>query len=457
MYDNILNKIPQYSAFLTVDEMDKSSLQLAEDYPDAVKIFKAGKSRNNHPIYCLKIGNGSKKALAYGCPHPNEPIGAMMLEYFSKALAENKEFREVLDYTWYIIKSCDPDGTKLNEGWFKGPYTIYNYAKNFFRPAMNQQVEWTFPIDYKDLHFNKPIAETKVLMDIIDEIKPEFIYSLHNAGFGGAFWYITKKFGKEVYKAYHNASIEQGVPLSLGEPEVPFAENFAPAIYKLIDTVEFYDYFEKYTKINPAEMIKYGTSSNGYANKDSYNSTVLVCELPYFYDKRIDDSSESDMMRRDSIIKNCNQEEEFLNTIIEEYNKIEEFITNNNPFMLAVADRLKFGTGGVEAKREWARNNKELFGKATVAQKFDSLVVSKFYNILYIGMIIRASEYELNNSSEVNDKKLSTLKESIYKMEKLLKKSAEELEMELDYSVIPISKLIRIQLECGLITAQELK
>ena len=38
-------------------------------------------------------------------PHPNEPIGAMMLEYFTRELAENKELREKLDYTWYIVKS----------------------------------------------------------------------------------------------------------------------------------------------------------------------------------------------------------------------------------------------------------------------------------------------------------------------------------------------------------------
>ncbi len=44
----------------------------------------------------------------------------MMLEYLSEKLASDDEFRKSFDYTWYLIKSIDIDGTKLNENWFKG-------------------------------------------------------------------------------------------------------------------------------------------------------------------------------------------------------------------------------------------------------------------------------------------------------------------------------------------------
>lgn len=117
-FEKIIENVPDYKVFLTVDEMDENSKQLAKDYPDIVSIDIAGFSRQNHPIYCLKIGNGKKKAFLFGCPHPNEPIGAMTVEYFSKALAENRRFLEETDYTWYMIKSIDVDGTKLNEEWF---------------------------------------------------------------------------------------------------------------------------------------------------------------------------------------------------------------------------------------------------------------------------------------------------------------------------------------------------
>ena len=114
-YQRILDNVPDYKAFMSVDEMDQSTLKLKEEYPDLVDLTIIGHSRNDHPIYCMKIGHGEKKALMFGCPHPNEPMGAMMLEYFSRALCEDDEFRENCGYTWYLIKCIDIDGTKLNE------------------------------------------------------------------------------------------------------------------------------------------------------------------------------------------------------------------------------------------------------------------------------------------------------------------------------------------------------
>ena len=84
LLDRVMAKVPDYQTFMTVDEMDESSRKLAETYPDVVELFEAGRSRGGHPIYCLKIGNGSENAICYGTPHPNEPIGSMLLEAFSQ-------------------------------------------------------------------------------------------------------------------------------------------------------------------------------------------------------------------------------------------------------------------------------------------------------------------------------------------------------------------------------------
>ena len=185
IYEELIHAVPDYKTFFTFEEMEEHSKKLAADYTECVEIFKIGETRDGADLNCLKIGNGSHTALMFGCPHPNEPIGTMMLEYFSEELAKNKELREELDYTWYIVKVWDVDGLKLNEKWLKGPYTLYNYSRNFFRPAGHQQVDWTFPVDYKELHFTNTIPESEAMMGLIDKIRPEFIYSLHNAGFGG--------------------------------------------------------------------------------------------------------------------------------------------------------------------------------------------------------------------------------------------------------------------------------
>jgi hypothetical protein len=51
---------------------------------------------------------------------------------------------------------------RLNEGWFKGPFTPANYARHFFRPAPFDQVEWTFPDRVQTLKFDStPAGETR--------------------------------------------------------------------------------------------------------------------------------------------------------------------------------------------------------------------------------------------------------------------------------------------------------
>ena len=62
-FKKLIDEIPAYDHFLTVDEMDASTLKLAEDYPDLVTVTQEGTSRGGHPIYCLKIGDGPKNAV----------------------------------------------------------------------------------------------------------------------------------------------------------------------------------------------------------------------------------------------------------------------------------------------------------------------------------------------------------------------------------------------------------
>ena len=112
IYQKLLEGIPDYKEFLTVEEMNSSSKKLAEEHPESVSIFEIGQTRDGIELYCLKIGSGSHTALMFGCPHPNEPIGTMMLEYFSKRLAEDEELRKELDYTWYIVKAWGRGWTK---------------------------------------------------------------------------------------------------------------------------------------------------------------------------------------------------------------------------------------------------------------------------------------------------------------------------------------------------------
>lgn len=456
-YKDLLGKIPSYTEFLTVEEMRHNSVQLAEKYPDIVSHQVIGESRNGETVDCLKIGSGSHVGLMFGCPHPNEPIGAMMLEYFSESLAQDAQLRKDMDYTWYIIKCWDVDGTKLNENWFKGPYTIYNYARNFFRPAGHQQVDWTFPIDYKNLHFNDIIPEAQAMMDLIDDIKPEFIYSLHNAGFGGVYWYITHGLDP-IYDKMREIAIAQDVPLNLGEPEAPYCVALSPAIYQNLGIQENYDYLEKYGVEHPEESIKVGTCSADYA-KGRYDSFTLLTELPYFYDPRIKDLSESDVSRKDAVLESLAYSEEANDYIVSVMEALSDYVKQENPFRLALEAFTEMKDNN-EATRKMVEEDPNFAKKATVAEAFDNDLVSKFYKTLSYGLLIRMAETTLEEAKaegSVAEEGMKLLQDKMDEADGRLKELTDHLEREMNYSIVPIQKLIHIQLESGLQVIEFLK
>jgi len=124
--------IPDYPVFLSVDELHASSRRLVQEYPDLASIRAVGQTRRGDPIELLSIKGGPQQAFVFGGPHPNEPIGTMTLEYLTRRLCQDEALRRELGFTWHFIKAIDADGMRLNEGWFKGPFTPTNYARISF-------------------------------------------------------------------------------------------------------------------------------------------------------------------------------------------------------------------------------------------------------------------------------------------------------------------------------------
>ena len=87
-------------------------------------------------------------------PHPNEPIGTLTLEFLTPPPVRGRGTARALDVTLHVIKVADPDGLVLNEGWFKGAFSPLRYALNYYRPPHREQVEWSFPVDYKTLQLH---------------------------------------------------------------------------------------------------------------------------------------------------------------------------------------------------------------------------------------------------------------------------------------------------------------
>ena len=454
LISRIVGDVPDYKCFKTVEELNNDSIELARSSPDLVSLKRIGKSRNGEDIILLQIGKGSKEALLFACPHPNEPIGAMMLTYLSERLAGDKALREAFDFRWNIIKCIDPDGTKLNEPWFKGPFTPKNYAEKYYRPASYEQVEWTFPVDYKTLKFDNPLPETRALMNVIEEFRPDFMYSLHNSGFGGAFFYISKE-ESELYDLFHDTVKRRDIPLHMGEAEAPFMKKYADAVFKIPTIRDNYDFIAENMDIDPAKVINMGASSfeflSGY-NKDAFG---LVCEVPYFYDHKIEDQTEINISRREVLLESIKISSEIINKINSVLEKGEGLFQTQSPYLKAAKQLLLMYENNNRTRTAWAENSPGMEMKATIAHYFDGITIAKFYHLILIGMFIRHFDYEIENSS-LRREKLRQLKVSKDILFDYFLSINESMEKELKYQQIPIKKLVEIQLESGMKIIQKM-
>jgi hypothetical protein len=444
----IARDIPDYPVFLTIDELNASTHQLHSACPNLTEVRVVGETRRGDPIELLTIKGGEHQAFVFGGPHPNEPIGCMMTEYLTRRLCEDETLRSELGYTWHFIKSIDSDGMRLNEGWFKGPFTPTNYARHFFRPAAFDQIEWTFPIEYKTLKFDQPLPETKTLMRVIDEVKPDLLYSLHNAGFGGVYYYVSDKC-EPLYPAFHAIPEWFNLALDLGEPEVPFAESFAPAIYNIIDIRVFYDYLEKNGTPDPAAAIQAGTSSADYASK--YGSFYLVVEMPYFDDPRVNSQKQTDLLRRDAILQGLDMMDEFDSWTRAQMDSVRADLRLETLISRAVNGFAASEKEYRAAERQWAASAEETSRTATEAEVFSNLMSKPFYRLLIHGMFARmlGDEIAAGNQSKAIAAALNAAREK-------LETFGARLESQLNYRALPIRSLVGVQACAGLATAEYL-
>lgn len=441
--------IPDYQEFLTVDELNASSQRLRERYPDLVSIREVGSTRNGEPIELLTIAGGDDNAFIFGGPHPNEPIGCMTIEYLSQRLCADDDLRAELGYTWHFIKSIDADGMRLNEGWFKGPFTPTNYARHFYRPARHEQVEWTFPIDYKSLQFADPLPETRALMQVIDETKPKLLYSLHNAGFGGVYYYVSDEC-PALYDTFHRIPEWFDLALDLGEPELSFAEPYAPAIYRMLTSNDMYDHLERHGVADPGAVIGFKASSAQYA--EHHGSFFLIVEMPYFDEPRVNDQTLTGTIRRAAILEAMDIAIEHDNWIRSQHSSVASELKLETPVRRALEDFLAMSAGFREADREWVLQAEETNRPATQAELFSNLYTSRFYKLLNTGLLARMLRDEIvggNGSAAVASASASARAR--------LDEDGRALEAALDYRAIPIRSLVGVQCCAGLATAAYLQ
>ncbi|GAB3406248.1 M14 family metallopeptidase [Flindersiella endophytica] len=282
----LLAAIPASDHFPGPDDVERTFSSLAERYPKVAHRARIGTSRLGDPLHLLTIGCGPRPALVYAGPHSNEPVGFHTIAHFATLLCTDDELREELGYTWHLISCIDPDAARLNQGWYSGPLTRRNYARNFYRPALEHQAEWTFPVVHDGPgYFDRVLPETQALIRAIDAVRPAFMCSLHNAEFGGTYYYVTGELPDLVPDLAEVATIA-GVPLHAGDAELPGTKRLGTGVFVFPSAEEIQDAYSERGK-----PVSFGSGSHHYANR--YGTFSLIVEVPMWLDWRSGDSCTS--------------------------------------------------------------------------------------------------------------------------------------------------------------------
>lgn len=265
--------------FPTLDELNAFARDLAAEFPTAVVLKTIGYSVGGEPLHLLTIGSGRRRVLVVGNPHPDEPIGLATIQHLADRLVRDASFLEESDATWHFVLCIDPDGTRLNEGWYTGPVTRANVARHFYRPPLSAQAEWTFPMLHHGTVVGEPTPETVALMGLIDDVRPELVASLHNANFGGGFFYVSG--GTPEYWNGLTGLLERfGIAKEGGLPDLPGARTFAPAVFELSNFAATIEALGSDT----GEALIAGGSTYDYAAR--HGAEGLIVELPLWTDPR---------------------------------------------------------------------------------------------------------------------------------------------------------------------------
>lgn len=383
-----VSDVPDLTVFATADELSSGLAEIAGGSQGRATVRRIGTSRMGAPIECLTVGDGPRDAVAFGLPHPNEPVGGLTALHLASRLAADEGLRRRLGHRWHIVACIDPDGLRLNEQWLKGPFTREHYLRHFYRPAGDEQVEWTFPVDHKRAYFDAVMPETLALMRVIDDVRPSLMGSLHNSETGGAYYYLSRP-EPALHPILQSLPEHHGIPLDRGEPESPTSTVFADGIFSGMNLAEIYDAAEAAGDPLPLGS---GDTSDSYAAK--YGTLTLVSEVPYWQDPRVENLAPSGMRYADLLSDQADAIEEVGELIVEGLAQIQADLLVDSPILRATRF---FGAALREVPASTRRRAAEpaCARVATVAELATIEAVVHSFRLRYGGMLLRLLEAEV--------------------------------------------------------------
>ena len=134
------------------------------------------------------------------------------------------------------------------------------------------------------------------------------------------------------------------------------------------------------------------------------------------------------------------------------FNRIKKFCKKSTRIYTAVEDYMRIRRPQLEFSINDAKISSMYEGKATVSQAFDLNIASRYNSLRTISMIARLCEEAISNHPE-NEVEIANIKSDF---EKWVEQKINDLLSGTKFKVIPIQKLVRVQIGSAFITLKNL-
>jgi hypothetical protein len=404
-----------------------------------------GRSRAGQPLGLLTIGDGPRHAVVLAGVHPNEPVGGLSALRLAAMLVDDAALREGLGLTWHIAVCVDPDGLRLNEGWFLDPGSRSAYEEHCFRPAPDEQVEWAFPLAVGDYSFDRPLTETRAMMRLLDEHRPVLVVTLHNAELGGAYFILSRPM-PELYERFLDICTEAGVEPDRGTPEDPFAAMVATAVMLNGHPSEQYARMPEDGDFN----LEWGTGSSAIHYAERFGAFGLIPEVPLWTNPLVGDQRIGSMTAGEAHTRAGTTLVERGRVIVDALGKADPHLHDDSPVLRAARSFAPaVGQQGRELLRAAQLGPDE---PMTVGQlvALDNKVHQ--YSIRYGSLLLRAMDAELGRRPGDDD-----LREVVEQLRPRVMDWRQELTRSAAWQPIPIRSLVQVQVDAIIAVARALR
>lgn len=445
-----LSAFPQFPVFPSVGELAEQAEGLANAADFRVAI--AGTSMAGRPIHHVATGAGAVKALFVGFPDSNEPIGGASAAALLRLLADNHAGLRELDVEWHIVPCIDPDGAILNEGWSRHPFDVARYMRGFHRPSAIHQVDCSFPIHYKRLDFATPSREAMILAGIIEAIRPDFYYSLHNnSGAMGAWLLVGHDLGSKIYERMHALLARHGIPMQSSAPMGGMLRRYDEGIYEMVSTRAIYDKLAEIMP-EPEAALGRGAMSLDHVLEVNPRALTFISELPCVTHPQSVALGLSDHNLRRLRLSVLADNIALYATMLELWARVEGEVAADTPFhakvmadMVSVAAQLPEGLPCWPGKTRSLIARGELDRPATNIEVYETYMLDRFFVLAHAHEFARLLEVS-NQSSAVVDAR-SRLGEVF---DGALRDLGRSIDLD-GFAPLPVGDLARAQCGTGLL------